>query len=273
MKSILFTAFISVQILTVSAFSNTIKTALKAAAKTEVNTTTTSAQHTTVAKPVIANTANETDFDSLGGNKIFFEKAKDLQPEKTVTIVQNRTVDMKNRIEIAPEFSGVFGGDTYSRTKSLGLNVHYHLNYNWSVGAKYNYSFNSLTPEGEALMDQAIADYNANPQNPSASYPELNYAKSEAMALVNWYPVYGKFNMMDKSVVHFDFYMIGGYGQIQLNKSSSPTYTAGTGLGLWMTNNFSTRFEMRYQNYNSEYLGTTKKMDVAVASVQMGWLL
>ena len=122
-------------------------------------------------------------------------------------------------------------------------------------------------------MDQAIADYNANPQDPSASYPEINYQKSEALALVNWYPIYGKFSMFDASVVHFDFYLVGGYGQMQLSKSSSPTYTAGTGLGFWVTNNFTTRMEMRYQNYNSEYLGVTKKMDVAVASVQMGWLL
>lgn len=242
----------------------------------EVNTTTTTVSKTPEANKTAvqnANVASEVDFDALGGNEILFEKAKDLQPEKTVSIVQNRTIQKKNRFELAPEFSGVFGGDTYSRTKSVGLNVNFHLNYNWSIGAKYNYSFNSLTPEGEALMDQAIADYNANPQDPSASYPEINYQKSEALALVNWYPIYGKFSMFDASVVHFDFYLVGGYGQTQLAKSSSPTYTAGTGLGFWVTNNFTTRMEMRYQNYNSEYLGVTKKMDVAVASVQMGWLL
>jgi outer membrane immunogenic protein len=242
----------------------------------EVNTTTTTVSKTPEANKTAVqnvNVASEVDFDSLGGNEILFEKAKDLQPEKTVSIVQNRTIQKKYRFELAPEFSGVFGGDTYSRTKSIGLNANFHLNYNWSVGAKYNYSFNSLTPEGEALMDQAIADYNANPQDPSASYPEINYQKSEALALVNWYPIYGKFSMFDASVVHFDFYLVGGYGQMQLSKSSSPTYTAGTGLGFWVTNNFTTRMEMRYQNYNSEYLGVTKKMDVAVASVQMGWLL
>jgi outer membrane immunogenic protein len=245
------------------------------AATSEVVNTTTATNVTTAQKNKIpvAQVADETDFDSLGGNKIFFEKAKDLMPEKTVTVVQNRTVDMKNRFELAPEFSGNFGGDTYTRTRSLGLNVHYHLNYQWSLGVKYNYSFNSLTPEGEALTDKAITDYNANPQSPTQAYPELNYQKSEALALVNWYPIYGKFSMFEKSVVHFDFYMVGGYGQIQLAKSSSPTYTVGSGLGFWMTNNFSTRLEMRYQNYKSEYLGTTKKMDTAVASVQMGWLL
>ena len=241
-------------------------------AQAEVNTTATQVNQPK-AKVEAVKTANETDFDSLGGNEILFEKAKDLQPDKKVSIVQNRTIEKRNRFEIAPEFSGNFGGDTYSRTKSLGLNVNYHLNYNWSVGLKYNYSFNSLTPEGEAMMDKAIADYNANPQSPSAAFPELNYQKSETLALVNWYPIYGKFNMLDQGVVHFDLYMLAGYGQIQLAKSSSPSYTAGSGLGFWMTNNFSTRLEMRYQNYTSEYLGISKKMDVAVASIQMGWLL
>lgn len=242
----------------------------------EVNTTTTTVTKTPESNKAAAqnsNVASEVDFDALGGNEILFEKAKALHPEKTVSIVQNRTIQKKNRFELAPEFSGVFGGDTYSRTKSVGLNVNFHLNYNWSVGAKYNYSFNSLTPEGEAMIDQAMADYNANPQSPSAAYPEINYQKSEALALVNWYPIYGKFSMFDASVVHFDLYLVGGYGQMQLSKSSSPTYTAGTGLGFWVSNNFTTRMEMRYQNYNSEYLGVTKKMDVAVASVQMGWLL
>jgi outer membrane beta-barrel protein len=265
MKKIIFTTLLSAQIITLSA--------LAVETPNEVNTTTATEQVQAPSKVNKVNAANETDFDSLGGNEIFFEKAKALQPEKKVTIVQNRAVDMKNRFELAPEFSGVFGGDTYSRTKSVGLNVHFHLNYNWSIGAKYNYSFNELTPEGKALTDKAVADYNANPESPTAAFPELNYQKSEAMALINWYPVYGKFNMMDYSVVHFDFYLVGGYGQIELSKSSSPTYTAGTGLGLWMTNNFSTRFEMRYQNYTSKYLSESKKMDVAVASVQMGWLL
>lgn len=257
MKTILFTILVLAQV-----------------ANAEVNTTTANKQNSATKKQTTTvSGANELDFDSLGGNGILFEKSKNIQPEKTVTIVQNRTIQKRNRIEIAPEFSGTFGGDTYSRTRSFGLNAQYHLNYNWSVGAKYNYSFNSLTPEGEALVDQAMADYNANPQTPTFAYPELNYQKSEVLALVNWYPIYGKFNMFDKSVVHFDFYLVGGAGQIQLARSSAPTYTAGTGLGFWMTNNLTTRLEMRYQNYNSEYLGVTKKMDVAVASVQMGWLL
>lgn len=230
---------------------------------------------TAAAAPVKKTTAaaQDTDFDSLGGNKIMFDKARALEPEQNISIVQNRAVVLKNRFEIAPEFSSVFGGETYARTRSIGLNVHYHLNYNWSFGAKYNHSFNTMTREGQAMIDRAMADYEVNAENPSEPYPQVDYAKNEIMGLVNWYPIYGKMNLYDKTVVHFDFYTLLGYGQIQLASGASPTYTAGGGFGFWLTNNFSTRLEMRYQNYTSKYLSKKQNMDLTIASVQMGWLL
>ena len=217
--------------------------------------------------------STDAEFDSLGGNKIFLEKAKALQPEQKVSIVQNRTVDLNKRVEIAPEFSGTFGGDTYSRTKSLGLNAMFHFNPRWAIGAKYNYSFNNLTPEGEAMVDKAYAEYQKNPANPTQAFPEMDYQKSEMMALVNYSPIYGKLNLFDKGIAHFDFYLVGGYGQVQLYSGSAPSMTGGAGLGFWVNQHFSTRVEMRYQNYTAKYFDTEKKMDLAVASVQMGWLL
>lgn len=216
---------------------------------------------------------SDADFDSLGGNKIFLEKAKALQPEENMTIVQNRTVPLTHRVELAPEFSGTFGGDTYSRTKSFGLNALYHFNPRWAVGAKYNYSFNDLTSEGRSLVEQANADRLANPENPTVPFPSVDYPTSEALALVNWSPIYGKLNLMDKAIAHFDFYLVGGYGQVALSSGPTDTYTAGGGLGFWLTKHFSTRVEMRYQNYKAKYFESEKDMDLAIASVQMGWLL
>lgn len=217
--------------------------------------------------------STDAEFDSLGGNKIFLEKAKALQPEENVSIVQNRTVSLDKRVEIAPEFSGTFGGDTYSRTKSLGLNAMFHINSKWAIGGKYNYSFNSLTPEGEAMVNKAYDQYKENPANPTQGYPALDYQKSETLALVNYSPIYGKLNLFDKGVAHFDFYLVGGYGQVQLYTGGVPTYTGGAGLAFWINQHFSTKFEMRYQNYTAKYFDEEKKMDLAVASVQMGWLL
>ncbi len=213
------------------------------------------------------------DFDSLGGNKILLERAKALEPEMNTSIVQSRTVSRRNRVELAPEVSGTFGGDTYTRTRSVGMNMQYHFNPRWSLGMKYNHSFNALTPEGEALIDQAYADFQKNPGKPTTAYPELAYPKAETLALINWYPIYGKMNLLDRGVAQFDFYMIGGYGQVQLNTGTVPTLTGGAGVGFWINQNISSRIEMRYQNYKAPYLNGEKELDLAVASFQMGYIL
>jgi outer membrane beta-barrel protein len=130
-----------------------------------------------------------------------------------------------------------------------------------------------MTPEGEALVDQALKQSQKDPTNPSIGFPKMDYQKSETMALFNYSPIYGKMNLFDKSIAHFDFYLLGGYGQVELASGGTPTYTAGGGLGFWIHRHFSTRLEMRYQNYTAKYFATEKSMDLAVASMQFGWLL
>lgn len=215
----------------------------------------------------------ESDFSSLGGNRVILEKAQELNPEQNISIVQDRIVPRRNRWELATEIAGTFGGDTYSKTSSLGLNVQYHINPRWSLGVRYNHDFNKLTPEGDAMVNRAIDDYAANPKAPTAPVPAMDYAKSETFALVNWYPIYGKLNLLDKGVAHFDVYGLAGYGQVVLSSGPTKSTTAGLGVGLWWNRHFSSRFEMRYQNYHAQYLENTMNLDLAVASVQMGWLL
>jgi outer membrane beta-barrel protein len=141
------------------------------------------------------------------------------------------------------------------------------------VGAKWSYGFNTLTSEGEALVDKAYADWQKDKANPNTPYPELDPVKQEYMALVNWYPIYGKMNMLDAGVAHFDFYLLGGYGQVQLESGSTQTYTGGAGVGFWISQHFTTRLEGRYQTYNAKYFSGDRKLYLAVASIQMGWLL
>lgn len=216
---------------------------------------------------------SEPDFDTLGGNAILLEKARALQPEKEVRVVQARTVDRRRRTELNFDLSGVMGGETYMHTQTVGVAANYHFNPRWSVGVKYNYAFNSLTAEGEAMVERAEADFQANPENPGVPYPELDYVKDEALAIVNWYPIYGKLNLLDRAVAHFDIYALVGGGQMRLRSGPTSTYTAGAGVGLWLNPHLSTRFEVRYQGYTARYLTGTEDMDLTVASLQMGWLL
>jgi outer membrane immunogenic protein len=216
----------------------------------------------------------ESEFDGLGGNKILLDKARELNPDTKVEVVQDRVVPRKNRFEFAPEFSGTMGGDdTYTKSQSVGLNINYHINHRWSVGAKYNYTFNKLTAEGEAMIDAASADRLANPRNPTMPIPEIDHQKSESLVMLNWYPIYGKMNLFDKSIAQFDVYGLLGAGRVELKSGSKPTYTVGGGIGFWMSQQISTRLELRYQKYNVDYITGPKNLDLAIASVQVGWLL
>jgi outer membrane beta-barrel protein len=216
----------------------------------------------------------EQELDSFGGNQALYEKARALNPEIDNNVVQNRFVNRTNRFEIAPEFSGIAnGGDAYNRTSNAGINVHYHINPSFSVGAKYNYSFNQLTPEGQTMVDRAEAAKTANPKDPNFLYPEVVYQKSEMLGFFNWYPIVGKLSFGKYGVAHFDTYMTAGYGQMELSSGSSPVASLGVGMGFWVNNHFTTRVEYRGEQYTADYYDQTETMTTGIASVQLGWML
>ncbi len=206
------------------------------------------------------------DFDTLGGNDVLLEKAKALNPEAQIRIVQDRVVSRRRRVEISPEFSSVLGGDAYNMTSNLGLNAHYHFTPQWSVGLKYSYSFNQLRQEGEYLINDVSV-------SGKAQIPQIDFPKQQAQLVVNWYPIYGKMNLYDLGVVHFDIYALAGGGQIELKSGMTTSYTAGGGIGLWVSQHLSTRFELRYEGYTAKrYTGDTN-MNTTVAGIQVGYML
>lgn len=216
----------------------------------------------------------EQELDSFGGNQALYEKAKALNPEIENNVVQNRFIERARRFEFAPEFSGVTsGGDTYNRTTSAGMNIHYHINPTWSVGAKYNYSFNALTPEGKEMVERAERATAANPKDPNYLYPQVIYQKSEMLGFVNWYPVVGKLSFGKYGVAHFDTYFTAGYGQIELSNGTSPLASLGVGMGFWLGRHMTTRVEYRGEQYTAKYYDKDQNMLTGVASVQMGWML
>jgi outer membrane immunogenic protein len=209
------------------------------------------------------------DFDTLGGNDVLLDKARELNPDQRISVVQDRIVQRRNRLELAPEFASVLGGDPYNHTNAMALNAYFHINPHWALGAKYEYDTNSVRPEGQALIDQAIAN------SDKALVPDIDYPKGQALALVNWFPFYGKLNLFDAGVVHFDVYAVGGGGQVFLSSGNAATYTAGGGVGFWFSQHLSTRAELRYQTYEAQHprYSSSEKMNLTVASLQIGYLL
>ncbi|MCB0350655.1 MAG: outer membrane beta-barrel domain-containing protein [Bdellovibrionales bacterium] len=208
--------------------------------------------------------------DGLGGNRDLIKKARALDPDNKIRVVQNRTVDRNWRFELGVNYSALAGGDPYLNTQSVGGNLDIHINPMWSVGARYSDYSNQLTTEGERVFkDASERELSGNPY----IKPDIDFLKSSTLAVISFYPVYGKLNMFDMGVAQFDLYMIGGYGQVQLESGSSSTWTAGGGAGIWLSEHFASRLEVRYQNYQDQIYSGVRDMDLVVTTFSIGFIL
>ena len=207
------------------------------------------------------------EMDALGANQDLVKKARAVDPDNRVRVVQNRDVDRNNRVEVGVNASLLTGGDSYVNTTSLGLNLDYHFNPHWSLGLHYSNYGNTLSSEGKNVFNNADATRQS---NPSYVIPKVDYAKDSYLAIINWYPLYGKINLFDRGIAQFDIYLLGGGGTITLGSGSSAVYTVGAGAGFWWTQHFTSRVEARWQGYKD--LGGSRAINETVLGLSLGYL-
>ena len=213
------------------------------------------------------------DFDSLGGNAVLLKKLKGHPQNNAIQIVQKRMTDRTHRWEFSSDYLYTSRGNSYLNSTSTGLSVAYHLNPRWSFGAKYYHFFNELTQEGRGLLTEAQKVKKINPNIQTALIPELNWPKDSVLASLSYYPIYGKVNLFNQGVVHFDIYGTLGAGQITLRQGDSTTYFTGVGIGFWLSQHLTSRLEYNYQAYNAQYLLGDKEQRINTISFGIGYLL
>lgn len=226
-----------------------------------------SGKRQTVAKAQNKTINMDQQFESLGTNQDIIDKARALQPNNSMKIVQKRAVDRDLRFEIGGMYGYVAGGDTYITTQNLGVNLDFHINPRWSIGARYVDSRNELTAEGKRVYDKQAAG------DPSFSVPGVDFPLSTTLAVVNFYPIYGKVSWFESSVSQFDMYLLAGGGQIELGSGKTAVYTGGVGMGVWWNNRFSSRLEARYQNYTDRVSSGERNIDSFIMQVGIGFML
>lgn len=244
-----------------SGFAATKKVARKAAPKTAA------VQRTA---PATNNTPITDDIDTLGGNKELMDMAQNIKAESRSRIVQDRIVERRNRVEIGLNYGMNFGGDSYTKTQALGVALDYHITPRWSLGARYYDFGNSLTSEGKRIFDQAKANYAAGGR---AYAVDIDYPENAAMAVVTWYPIYGKTSFLDMGVTQFDLYLLGGGGQITLSSGTTSVYTGGLGVGAWLSKHVTARAEVRYMTYKDQPITGERTLDVVTGNLGFGWML
>lgn len=199
------------------------------------------------AMPAIASAKSAdltSEMDALGANKDLMQKAKAIDPDNRVRVVQNREVDRRLRLEVGLNAAMVEGGDPYMNTNILGGMVDFHISPRWSIGARYSNYSNPASDEGKRVYEDAAKD-------PTGTFrvPGTDPAKNSWIGTVSWFPIYGKLNLFDEAISQFDLYALAGAGQTILRSGNEPLFTAGGGVGIWLTRHFSIRLEARWQGY------------------------
>ena len=211
------------------------------------------------------------DLETLGSNKDINDRASRLETRSRMAIVQNRAVDRHWRFELGASYIPVASGDSYLNTQNLGVQADLHITPKVSLGVRYQKSYNTLTNEGKNQFDLARAAKAAG----STDYrvPDLDYPDESLMGVLNWYMLYGKLNFFDVKTVQFDIYSLAGYGTQKLASGDTPTWTAGGGIGFWLSNHVTSRFELRYQTYQDKVYTGTRDLKLILANFGVGVLL
>lgn len=210
------------------------------------------------------------DVNSLGGNKALMKKVRAIDPDNKVRVVQKRSVDRRLRLELGFNYGVYTGGDPYLKTDSIGGQLEFHINPTVSIGARYSSLSNSLSSEGERVFREASA---LREQGINAGTVAVDPAQETVLGTISIYPLYGKMNFFNRSIAQFDFYIVGGAGQTKLQSGNSPTYTAGGGLGVWMSQHVSGRLEARWQGHQDQVGDQKRDLSQTIISASFGFLL
>lgn len=223
--------------------------------------------------PAFADVSGE--LDSLGSNEAIVRRANQINSRTRVGVVQGRSVPRNWRLEFGTNFGAVAAGDSYLSTQNLGAQVDLHVTPKFSLGVRYSKAYNSLTDEGRKVHETAReASARGGNALASTSVPYIDYPEQTLMGVINWYMLYGKINLFDWTVVQFDIYSLGGYGKTTLAKSGDVnTWTAGGGVGFWLNKHITSRFELRYQNYQDQVQLGGRDVNLIVGNIGLGVLL
>ncbi|MCB9027077.1 MAG: outer membrane beta-barrel domain-containing protein [Bdellovibrionaceae bacterium] len=207
--------------------------------------------------------------NSLGADPAILKRAKALDPNNRVRVVQNRSVDRNWRVELGANYAMVEGGNPFLNASAVGGLAELHITPRFSLGVRYATFDNKLNSEAENRFEIG----KKNPQARDNIVPEIDSPYDSTHGVISWYPVYGKINWLDMGISQFDIYLLTGYGQMNLKSGSSDSWTFGGGLGVWINQHITSRIEVRHQAYQDLVTSGYRNMDMTLLTVSLGVLL
>jgi outer membrane beta-barrel protein len=166
-------------------------------------------------------------------------QAEQLENPGSVSAVQERQYRMNHELSVGV---GVLPLDAFYKgyTAEVAYTFHFTDAFAWQIG-RFAYSYNVDT----GLKSQLLTQYGVLP----TTFPEVQWMVGSDLI---WSPLYGKWSFLNRSVIHFEGYLLGGVSVLDLNNQSSgslpfkPALNVGVGVRVFTTKRVS--FKLDFTN-------------------------
>lgn len=188
------------------------------------------------------------------------DKVSAVLSEDQLYVVNDRYSSLRNRHEVTLMGANNFTADSHLSTKQTGFSYRYHLNADWSFGARYTRYSNKLTTAGKNLFES------------QKILPDSDYAMNGKELFVNYNTIYGKLRWTEDTVVYFDQYVSLGGGKVKLSSGEKNLMFADLGFSFWIGKHMSARFGVKNEFYTQNQRSGERNVHNANGYLEFGYL-
>ena len=188
------------------------------------------------------------------------DKVTPLVSEEKLYVVNKRYSSLTNRHELSMAGGKNFNADSHLDSTLVSAAYRYHINSDWSVGARYSEYQNELSSSGEKLYDD------------KKLLPDSDYALKSSEIFVNYNTIYGKLRLTSDTIVYFDQYVSLGYGEISLANGETQNYIADLGFSFWIGKHMNARVGARNEFYQQQKLNGDSDVHTVQGYLEFGYL-
>lgn len=154
-------------------------------------------------------------------------------------VVQNRLYSKAGRFELGA-FFGFVSADPFLSVRGVGGTVGYHFTESWGL--------NLLAVSYMAEESSANKDFQK--QTGGSAFPDTNEPKTFYGTELVYSPIYGKLSLAGKSIIYYDFHVMGGGGFLKSESGNDLTLHLGLGQQFYLSKSFALKIDYRIMRNN-----------------------
>jgi outer membrane beta-barrel protein len=185
-----------------------------------------------------------------------FAQAEELENPGSILAVQERPYRLNHELSVG---IGVLPLDAFytGYTAHVAYSFHFTDTFAWQVG-RFAYSYDIDT----GLKASLLQNFGVLP----TQYAQVNWIAGSDLV---WSPLYGKWAFLNRSVIHFEGYLLGGLSVLDLTNQASGSlpFKPGVNLGVGLRVFYSRRISFKLELANNIVFTSPSIMNVPTAQI------